>query len=533
MRFGERMGERAMYRRAEQIRRAFENATGAAREAAEGNGTAEHPAEWAKLDMAEFQGIEDYAGIKETIEEKLQDPTASTRRGSPSPPRAASTSCSESRTPRRYGSRSTSSRARPTRHASARRPTSPRGTPGRRPRRGTSGRSGCAPSRPARRRRPSRQRAPPRARQRGDPACRRCGRDDGRTGRGGSPGLHRRLPPRELVRRMPALASGQPRVQPHGSGQAPSSSARPRPPLARGCRARDGARGRLRRVVRLGMVAHARKPGATGRGARQRPLGHRPRGQAIHESRGPRQKHRPHEALRDGDGPARPRPALRAQPERARGGRLRLREDERALRAQHHAAELELPRDRPEGRDAAPDGAHARSCGIQDTGVQYGRLLQVPPLQPPGVRPRRSGHPRVRVLPHREHDRRPRARGRPLLGERREAPLRGAHRVPGVPLPARRPLAVGGGHPALPREGEGIGRVVPQPARLAFRGGGDRDALRRGGRRERPGFRPDEEGLPTTRQAPAGGSRSPSPSPSTRTSPSSTTRCSRTRRERP
>ena len=28
------------------------------------------------------------------------------------------------------------------------------------------------------------------------------------------------------------------------------------------------------------------------------------------------------------------------------------------LRAQHHAAELEPPRDRPEGRDAAPDGAH-------------------------------------------------------------------------------------------------------------------------------------------------------------------------------
>ena len=135
-------------------------------------------------------------------------------------------------------------------------------------------------------------------------------------------------------------------------------SARPRPPLARGCRARDGARGRLRRVVRLGVVAHAREPGAAGRGARQRPLEHRPRGQAIHEPRGPRQKHRPHEALWDGDGPARPRPTLRAQPERARGGRLRLREDEGVLRAQHHAAELEPPRDRPEGRDAAPDGAH-------------------------------------------------------------------------------------------------------------------------------------------------------------------------------
>ena len=72
MRFGERMGERAMYRRAEQIRRAFENATGAAREAAEGNGTAEHPAEWAKLDMAEFRRIEGYDGIKATIETELR-----------------------------------------------------------------------------------------------------------------------------------------------------------------------------------------------------------------------------------------------------------------------------------------------------------------------------------------------------------------------------------------------------------------------------------------------------------------------------
>ena len=157
--------------------------------------------------------------------------TPSTRRGSSSPPRVGSTFCSASRTP----------------------------------------------GRPARRRRPSRQRAPPRALQRGDPACRRCGREDDCTNHGGSPRLHRRLPPRELVRRMPALASGQSRGQPHGSGQAPSFlSARPRPPLARGCRARDGARGRLRRVVRLGVVAHAREPGAAGRGARQRPLGHRP-----------------------------------------------------------------------------------------------------------------------------------------------------------------------------------------------------------------------------------------------------------------
>ena len=72
VRFGERMGERAMYDRARRMRSAFENATVAARGAAGESAARDAPAEWAKLDMAEFQGIEDYAGIKEIIEAKLK-----------------------------------------------------------------------------------------------------------------------------------------------------------------------------------------------------------------------------------------------------------------------------------------------------------------------------------------------------------------------------------------------------------------------------------------------------------------------------
>lgn len=71
-RYGERMGERAMYARASQMQKAFQNATLAAREK---SGTAmptrEVSPEWAKLDMAEFREIEDYDGIKGIIEDKL------------------------------------------------------------------------------------------------------------------------------------------------------------------------------------------------------------------------------------------------------------------------------------------------------------------------------------------------------------------------------------------------------------------------------------------------------------------------------
>lgn len=72
MRFGERMGERAMYERAHRIQRACENATREAMRSAGGDAPepSESP-EWAKLDMAEFRRIEGYDGIKGIIEAKL------------------------------------------------------------------------------------------------------------------------------------------------------------------------------------------------------------------------------------------------------------------------------------------------------------------------------------------------------------------------------------------------------------------------------------------------------------------------------
>ena len=71
MRFGERMGERAMYARAGQMQRAFQNATRDARAAAGEEAPTEGRSEWAKLDMHEFQGIEDYEAIKGIIEDRL------------------------------------------------------------------------------------------------------------------------------------------------------------------------------------------------------------------------------------------------------------------------------------------------------------------------------------------------------------------------------------------------------------------------------------------------------------------------------
>ncbi len=71
MRFAERMGERAMYTRASQMQRAFQNATLATREAAGETAPSEDSPEWAKLDMHEFQGIGDYDGIKGIIEDRL------------------------------------------------------------------------------------------------------------------------------------------------------------------------------------------------------------------------------------------------------------------------------------------------------------------------------------------------------------------------------------------------------------------------------------------------------------------------------
>ena len=65
-RFGERMGERAMYDRARRMRSAFENATAATRGAAGEGDAREKPAEWAKLDMAKFREIEGYDGVEST-----------------------------------------------------------------------------------------------------------------------------------------------------------------------------------------------------------------------------------------------------------------------------------------------------------------------------------------------------------------------------------------------------------------------------------------------------------------------------------
>lgn len=72
MRFGERMGERAMYARASQMRQAFENATREAQGIA-GDAAEEQPPEWAKFDMHEFQRIEDYENIKGIIEDRLAE----------------------------------------------------------------------------------------------------------------------------------------------------------------------------------------------------------------------------------------------------------------------------------------------------------------------------------------------------------------------------------------------------------------------------------------------------------------------------
>lgn len=71
MRFGERMGERAMYARAAQMQKAFRNATRPAQELSGDHAPGGDAPEWAKLDMHEFQGIEDYDAIKGIIGDRL------------------------------------------------------------------------------------------------------------------------------------------------------------------------------------------------------------------------------------------------------------------------------------------------------------------------------------------------------------------------------------------------------------------------------------------------------------------------------
>lgn len=72
MRFGERMGEGAMYDRAKRMEAAFEKARDAARATPAEGGAREEPVEWAKPDMAEFREIEGYGGVKDIISTKLR-----------------------------------------------------------------------------------------------------------------------------------------------------------------------------------------------------------------------------------------------------------------------------------------------------------------------------------------------------------------------------------------------------------------------------------------------------------------------------
>lgn len=67
-RFAERMGEESMRLRAMGFKRACEHAS---RTTQEKGAPWEEPTEWAKLDMGEFQQLEDYEGLKEIIGAKI------------------------------------------------------------------------------------------------------------------------------------------------------------------------------------------------------------------------------------------------------------------------------------------------------------------------------------------------------------------------------------------------------------------------------------------------------------------------------
>lgn len=69
MRIGERMGEDAMARHADKLPSAFENAK---KGATRGQSDDDVGVEWTKLDMHEFQELEGYAEIKDSIDSKLK-----------------------------------------------------------------------------------------------------------------------------------------------------------------------------------------------------------------------------------------------------------------------------------------------------------------------------------------------------------------------------------------------------------------------------------------------------------------------------
>ncbi len=122
------------------------------------------------------------------------------------------------------------------------------------------------------------------------------------------------------------------------------------------------------REARMGEARHGRVQGT----ARVREHPSRDIGQArigrpcplLHGRPRPFQQHHPHRALRHGDVARAAFEEIRPQPQRARHRRLWLGQDARLHRAQHHADERELLRDRPQGaRPWSTSGGCSRGAG--------------------------------------------------------------------------------------------------------------------------------------------------------------------------
>lgn len=101
-------------------------------------------------------------------------------------------------------------------------------------------------------------------------------------------------------------------------------------------------------MSRLGQHGREARQLPLRRGARQRPVGHAQGAEAPLRRGEARREHPAHAGRPPRHVARRPRPALGAQPQRRRDRRLRLGKDPHLRRAEPHADERELPRDRPE-----------------------------------------------------------------------------------------------------------------------------------------------------------------------------------------
>ena len=237
----------------------------------------------------------------------------------------------------------------------------------------------------------------------------------------------------------------------------------------RACRHRR--RGGLRHMDRVGVQPHPRGQLPIRRGARKRQMGKASRGAPVHGRPRPVQQHHPHGALRHGDVPREALEEIRPQPQRARHRRLGLGQDARLHRAQHHADERQLLRDRPEGNHGRQPRVDAGAPRVRREGVRHHRLRPLHALQPLRLLQNRGRHPRVRRMLHRQHHGRQGACRRPVLGEGRAPALRRPHRLPRLPLPRGGPLFLRTGDAAVARQGEGERRGLHEPARPALRAG--------------------------------------------------------------